>query len=123
MDYITTYFRDGEQLSHEEWNKMLEEDIEKENEHSTWDVSSVICSDIGEGRDVEVNGHDYSIRTDYVYDTAKELLEDMIFDGKSYELIEAVKSLSEEEAKIFIKHIERVKKSGQKFILEDDEEH
>ena len=121
MDYITTYFRDGKQVSHEEWNRMLKEDTKKENEYSTWDISGVICTDIGEGRDVEVNGHDYSSRTDSVYDTAKELLEDMIFDGRSYELIEAITALSEEEARVFIKYIDSVKTNEQKFILEEVE--
>lgn len=121
MDYITTYFRDEKQVSKEEWNKMLEEDIEKENEHSTWDISGVICTDIGEGRDVQVNGHDYSSRTDYIYDTAKELIEDMILDGRSCELIEAITAFSEEEARAFIKHIDGVKTNEQKFILEDAE--
>lgn len=123
MDYITTYFRDGKQVSHEEWNRMLEEDIKKENEYSTWDIYGAVCTVIGEGRDVEVNGHDYSSRTDYVYDTAKELIEDMIFDGRSCELIEAITALSEEEAEMFVKYIDRVKKNEQKFILEDDGEY
>ena len=121
-NWIHHYYRDDKGLPHEEWIKLFKADLEKEAEDCTWNIRSAVWTDYGNGRDSYLNGHEYKSRTDVVYDTAKELLEDMISDGKHYELIEAIESLSEKEARVFIGYIGRVKKNGPKFILEDDTE-
>ena len=119
-DWIHHYYRDDEELPYEKWIKLFREDLDKEAEQYEWDVRSAVWTDYGNGRDLDLNGHEYKTRTDEVYDTAKELLEDMIFDGKHSELIDAIESLTEAEAEMFVKYIDRVKKNEQKFILEDD---
>ena len=122
-DRINHFYRDDEELPYDEWIELFKADLDKEAEGHTWNIKSAVWTDYSNGRDCYLNGHVYKSRTDYVYNTAKDLLDDMAFEGKHYELLKAIESLSEEEAKIFVKHIERVKKSGQKFILEDNEEH
>ena len=122
-EYINHYYRNDKELSYEEWINQFKSDLDKENERRTWDISGAVWTDYGNGRDIELNGYVYKHRVEYVYNTAKELLEDMIFNGIDCELIEAIKSFSEEEAKMFVKHMDRVKKDGQKFILEDEEDY
>jgi len=119
-EYIEHYYRDGKELPYEEWIALFKEDLEKENEDSTWDITGSVWTDYGNGRDIDLNGHEYKNRTDCVFNKAKDLINDMIYDGKDYELIKAIESLSEEESVMFIKHIERVKVEVQKFILQDE---
>lgn len=119
-DWIHHYYRDDKELPYEEWIELFKEDLEKEAEGCTWNIRSAVWTDYGNGRDQDLNGHEYKSRTDFAYDTAKELLEDMIFEGKHSELIDAIESLTEAEAEMFVKYIDRVKKSKRKFILEDD---
>ena len=119
---INHYYRDDKELSYDEWMELFRTDLDKEAEECTWNIRSVVWCDYNNGRDCDLNGHVYKNRTDYAYNTAKDLLNDMIFDGKQYELIKAIESLSEEEAEMFVRHIDRVKKNERKFILEDDEE-
>ena len=120
---IYRYYRDDKELPYEEWMKLFKEDLEKEAGGYTWDIRGAVWTDYGNGRDQDLNGHEYKSRADEVYDTAKELLKDMITCGQHCELIDALESLSEDEAQIFIKHIDRVKRNKQKFILEDDREY
>jgi hypothetical protein len=120
---IRRYYRDDKELSYEEWIKLFKEDLEKEAEGYTWDIRGAVWTDYGNGRDQDLNGHEYKARTDEVYDTAKELLESMIFDGKHSELIDAIESFTEAEAEMFVKYIDRVKKNNGMFILEDDEDY
>lgn len=97
MKYIDTYFRDGTKVSCEEWSQMLKIDLEIEQKSRSWDVAGVVYSDIGNGRDVEVNGHYYQQRTDFLYDSAKELFEDLMFDGHYDMIIDVLKEMTEEE--------------------------
>lgn len=119
-DWIHHYYRDDKELPYEEWIKLFKEDLEKEAESRTWNIRGAVWTDYGNGRDQDLNGHEYKRRTDEVYDTAKELLEDMILYGKHCELIDVIESLSEDEAQMIVKHIDRAKRNGQKFVLEDD---
>lgn len=122
MNYITIYFRDEKQVSHEEWNKMLKEDIEKENEYFTWNISDAVYSDIGNGRDIEVNGHDYSIRTDLLYDSAKELFNDLMFDGHYDEIFDVLKEMTEEEIFNIVSKIKCVNIKDNKLLLKDEKD-
>lgn len=97
MKCIDTYFRDGKELSGEEWIKMLKQDSEIEQQSRSWDVFGVLLSDIDKGRDVEVNGHYYEQRTDFLYETAKELFEDLLFEGHHDVIIDALERVTEEE--------------------------
>lgn len=120
---IHHYYRNDNELSYEEWINLFHIDLDIENENSTWDIRGAVWADYGNGRDIELNGHMYKCRIDWVYDTAKELLDDMIDNGEDYELVNAIKSLSEEEATMFIKYIDRAKSNEQKFILEDNKDY
>ena len=119
-DCIHHYFRDDEELSYEDWNLLFDKDLDAESEKYDWDVRSVVYTDYGNGRDIDLNGHEYKSRTDCVYDTAKELLEDMIFDGNQSELIDAIQGLPEEEAARFVSYLNRAQRNKDKFILKDD---
>lgn len=121
-EYINHYYRDDEEFYYDDWMKLFKADLDSEAEMHTWDIRSAVWTDYSNGRDCDLNGHIYKSRTDYAYNTAKDLLDDMIFEGKQYELIKAIESLSEEEAEMFVRHIDRVKKNEEKFILEDDGE-
>ena len=94
-DWIHHYYRDDKELPYEEWIELFKEDLEKEAESYTWDIRGVVWTDYSNGRDQDLNGHEYKSRTDEVYDTAKELLEDMIYDGKHSELIDDPKNIYE----------------------------
>ena len=120
-DWIHHYYRDNKELPYEEWIKLFKEDLEKEAEGYEWDIRGAVWTDYGNGRDQDLNGHEYKTRTDEVYNTAKELLESMIFDGEHSELIDAIESFT--EAEVFVKYISRVKKNNDMFILEDDEDY
>lgn len=50
VEYIITHSIDGKQVSNEEWSKLLKEDLAKENESLTWDISGAVYSDLGNGR-------------------------------------------------------------------------
>ena len=122
MNYINTYFRDGKSVSYEEWNKMLKEDIEKENKYSSWNVSDAIHSDIGNGRDVEANDHDYSSRTDILYDSAKELFEDLMCDGQYDVIFDVLKEMSEEEIFHIVSKMKCVNIKDNKLLLKDEKD-
>ena len=80
MNYITTHFRNGKELSFDEWKRMFNEDLDKENKSLGWDISGAVYSDLGNGRDIELNGHFYQRRTNILYDSAKELFDDLMCD-------------------------------------------
>lgn len=122
MDYITTYFRDNKQVSNEEWSKMLKEDIAQENSYRTWDISYAVYSDIGKGRDVEVNGHDYSSRTDLLFDSAKDLFDYLMFEGYWEQILGVIEKLPEKEMFNIISKIEVVNVQNEKLLLKDEKE-
>lgn len=122
-EYINHYYRDDEELSYDKWMELFKADLDKEAEEHTWNIRSAVWTDYGNGKDCYLNGHIYKTRTDYVYDTAKDLLIDMMCEGNQYELLKAIESLSKEEAEMFVRHINRAKKNEQKFILKDNEEY
>lgn len=97
MKYIDIYFKDGTEVSCEEWYAMINEDIEKvQEQHSAFWVSAV-HSDLSNGRDVQINGHNYQQRTNILYDSAKELFEDLMFDGHYDVIVDVLKEMTEEE--------------------------
>lgn len=119
MDYITTYFRDDKVLPFNEFEKMFKEDLEKENENSTWDITGAVYSDWGNGRDCYLNGHEYKVRTDIFYDSAKELFDDLMCDGQYDVILDVLKEMTEEEIFNIVSRIKRVNtKDGRLLLLE-----
>lgn len=123
VDYIHRYYRDDEELPYENWIELFKADLDKEAECHKWNVRSAVWTDYANGRDSYLNGHEYKARTDEAYNSAKELLESMVYDGKHSELIDAIESFTEAEAEMFVKYISRVKKNNDMFVLEDDEDY
>lgn len=122
VEYITTYYRDGEPISHEEWSKMLDNDIKEENKYSTWNIAGAVYTDIGNGRDIEVNGHEYIGRTSLLYDSAKELLNDLMWEGHYEGIFDVLKQMTEEEVFNIVSKIEYVNIQDGKLLLKDEED-
>lgn len=120
---IYHYFRDGVEIQHDEFQRLFDEDLDIEDtqcrELCGYSIKYIVLSDFGEGHDCTLNGHVYGCRCDYIYDSAKELLEDMIDEGYHGELFDAMKLLSEEDAKCLARKLSRVHVDGHKFILAD----
>ena len=123
MDLISRYYRDDKEFPYEEFVRLFKEDLEEENKNREWDIRHYALTDFNNGRDSYINGHEYKFRTDYVYNTAKDLLNSMIWEGFEAEVIDAIESLSEEEAEMLVKYIDRAKKDKEKFILKDDKDY
>ena len=122
MKYITTYLRDGKELSVEEWKKMFEEDLDKENESLTWDISGAVYSDLANGRDMDLNGHYYERKTDRLYDSAKELFEDLIDDGHYDVIFDVLKEMSEKEIFYIVSKMQCVNITDNKLLLKDEKD-
>lgn len=119
MDYITTYYRDDKAISFEEFKKVFEEDLEKENECRIWDIRGAVYSDWGNGHDVVLNEHEYKCRTDSLYDSAKELFEEFLLDGDYEMLIDVLKEMPEAEIFNIVSKLECVNVKDGKLILKD----
>lgn len=122
MKYITTYIRDGNELSFEEWHKMFDEDLNKENESLTWDISGAVYSDLANGRDMDLNGHYYERKTDRLYDSAKELFEDLIDDGHYDVVFDVLKEMSEKEIFYIVSKMQCVNITDNKLLLKDEKD-
>ena len=123
MDYIITHFKDEKELSYEEWDKMFKEDLDKENESLTWNISHAVYSDLSNGRDIDLNGHYYQRRMDTLYDTAKELFDDLMLDGKYDVVLDILKEMTEEEIFNIVSRIKyvNVKENG-RLLLKDEKD-
>lgn len=122
MDYITTYYRDDKEISFEEFKKIFEEDLEKENETLTWDISGAVYSDWGNGRDVTLNGHEYKCRTVRLYNSAKELFDDFMLVGDYDILLDVLKEMSENEIFNIASKMNCVNVQDGKLMLKDTDD-
>lgn len=121
-NYITTHLRDGKQVSFEEWNKMLKEDLAKENERLTWDISGAVYSDLGNGRDIELNGHFYERRTNILYDSARELFDDLMSEGQYDVIFDTLKEMTEKEIYSIVSRMNCVIVKDEKLLLKDEKD-
>lgn len=119
MNYITTHFRNGKELSFDEWKRMFNEDLDKENKSLGWDISGAVYSDLGNGRDIELNGHFYQRRTNILYDSAKELFDDLMCDGEYEVIFDVLKEMTEEEIFNIVSKIKCVNIQEDKLLLKD----
>lgn len=119
MDYITTYYRDDKEMSVEDFKKIFKEDLKKENESLEWDISGAVYSDWGEGRDIEINGHEYKSRTIEIYDSAKELFDDFMFEGYYDMLFDVLKEMSETEIFNIVSKMKCVDVKDGRLMLKD----
>lgn len=123
MKYIDTYFRDGTKVSCKEWYAMINEDIEKVQEQHSVFWSQAVRSDLCNGRDVKINGHDYQQRTDILYDSAKELFEDLMFEGHYDMIIDVLKEMTEEEVFNILSRSKCISvKENRQLLLKDEKD-
>lgn len=122
-DYIIYYLRDGQRMPKEEWIKLLKEDIEERNKHSTWLSNfGTVFLDIDNGHDITVNGHDYGTRMDSLYNSAFELLNDLMYEGHDDLIMDALNKLGEEELLKIVSKMDCVQTEDNKMILKDEKD-
>ena len=119
MDYITTYYRDDKAISFEEFKKVFDEDLEKENENCTWDIRDEVYGYWSDGIDIKLNGHEYKRRTDSLCDSAKELFEEFLRNGNYKMIIDVLKEMTEEEIFNIVSKMKCVNIKNDKFLLKD----
>lgn len=121
-DYIDINLRDGVELSRAEWVKFLNEDLDAENATRTWDIRGTVMTDIGNGRDIELNGHLYQQRNHVLYDSAKELLDEVIVNNPN-DILEILEKMPEETIAEIIIQLKNVEKKDEKFLLKDERDY
>ena len=112
MKSIMRYFRDDIELSKEQWFEQLNADSYFEQESCQWSV------DFNAADGAELNGHIYFTMYEDHYDTAKELINDMI-DYDDCELLEAIQQFSESECQMLLKYIPRARIEAEYFVLSE----
>ena len=118
IEYVNVYIKDEVELSFKEWNDNLNKDIEIENSQRTWNIRPAINTDLANGRTVNVNGHDYSQKTNLIYDSAFDVFE-AIADEDPYTIIDIIKNMSDETIENILLQIDKVKKIDNKFLCEE----
>lgn len=121
-DYITIHLMDGKEISRDEWNKSFEKDLDIENEKHTWDIVQTVYTDLGSGRDMDLNGHLYQRKTNVLYDNAKELLDDLIMEDGAYMVLNMLREMPETELFNLLSKVDRIDKHDRKLLLKYDEE-
>lgn len=121
-DYITVYLRDGEEISRDKWKKLFDEDLNIENEKHTWDIIQTVYTDLGNGRDMDLNGHLYQMKTNVLYDNAKELLEDLVMEDGACMVLDVLREMPETQLSNLLSKAERIVKHDEKLLLKYDEE-
>lgn len=114
MKTVVRYFRDYVELPYEEWKNLFDMDMYIEQKSCYWQV------DWKEDVEAELNGHTYLMRYEDYYDTAKELINEMI-DYDDCELLEAIAQFSERECQMMLKYIPRARIEAEYFVLEEKE--
>ena len=118
IEYINVYLRDEKELPFKEWNNKLNQDVEIENSQRTWNITSSINTDLANGREIYVNGHSYYQKTNMLYDSSRELFEDLA-DEDPYTIIDIIKNMSDEKIENIILQIDGIKKVDNKFLCEE----
>ena len=118
MKSIMRYFRDDIELSKEQWFEQLNADSYFEQESCQWSVEQRITDDFTYDNKAWVNEHFYKIVEETHYDTAKELINDMI-DYDDCELLEAIQQFSESECQMLLKYIPRARIEAEYFVLSE----
>lgn len=99
MKCIYTYFRNGKELPNNEWEEMLKKDFQNDSCYSkNKDRIGIVYSDLEKGYKMEINNNFYQYKINYLYDSAKELFDDLRFDGMLFDIIvDAMEQMTEEE--------------------------
>lgn len=120
IEYITLNCRDGKIIdSQEEWSKLLQQDIDKENEMCICNIAPCYYySDLDNGREVDINHHIYKYKTICKAHTAKDIFNAMIEEGMYDELFEALNKVDESIIRKVIEQIPSIRKIGEEYIVE-----
>ena len=119
MKSIMRYFRDDIELSKEQWLEQLNADSYLEQEGCQWSIERRVTHDLAYDSEVWVNEHFYKIVEEIHYDTAKELINEMI-DYDDCELLEAIQQFSERECQMILKYIPRARIGAEYFVLSEE---
>ena len=119
MAFIMRYFRDNKELKYEEWKNLLDMDMYVEQKNSEWDIRGKADNAIEFGIEFEMNEHVYYVLEETHFDTAKELIDEMIeyYDG---ELLDAIEQFSERECQMILKYIPRARIEAEYFVLGEE---
>ena len=99
--YNTLWYLNDKAVSKDEFDHSLEIDLANEQTKCTWDCTSVIYRDLGEGYEVEVNGNFYRYGEEAIYDSALSLIGDFIENGNhTQDLFDALLKMPEESLKL-----------------------
>lgn len=120
MEFVYKYFRDDVELSSREWFELLAMDISAENKNSLWNVGPRVNHDLAYDNEAWVNDHFYNKVEETHFETAKELVNEMI-DYDDCELLEAIQQFSERECQMILKYIPRARIEAEYFVLEEKE--
>ena len=118
-EYICVNLRDGVELPRNEWFKLLQEDIDAENATKSWDIKGAVMTDIGNGRDIDLNGHLYQQKNHILYDSAKELFDRVVWSDVN-RIIEILEKMPEEKIAEIVMQLENVEKKDEKFLLKEE---
>ena len=112
MTSVVKYFRDHVELPYEEWKEYVDMDMYIEQRSCYWQL------DFNAADGAELNGHFYFTMYEDRYDTAKELINDMI-DYDDCELLEAIQQFNESECQMLLKYIPRARIEAEYFVLSE----
>ena len=112
MTSVVKYFRDHVELPYKEWKEYADMDMYIEQRSCYWQV------DFNAADGAELNGHFYFTMYEDHYDTAKELINDMV-DYDDCELLEAIQQFSESECQMLLKYIPRARIEAEYFVLSE----
>ena len=83
----------------------------------TWDIIQTVYADLGNGRDMDLNGHLYQRKTNVLYDNAKELLEDLIMEDGACVVLDMLREMPETELLNLLSQVDRIDKHDGKLLL------
>lgn len=99
--YNTLWYLNDKAVSKDKFDHTLEIDLANEQTKCTWNRTSVIYRDLGEGYEVEVNGNFYRYGEEAIYDSALSLIGDFIENGnRTQDLFDALLKMPEESLKL-----------------------
>lgn len=122
IDTITRYLRNGVELDHDSWTAKLNSDMCAHRQQVRRVQECAVMFDLWNRDKVEVNNNIYEVRIDYIFDTAKNVMEEMSKLGHRGEciMLDVLQAIPEDLASQLIPYIPNMRRSDDgKFILED----
>ena len=111
------YFRDYVEMPEKAWLEALKQDIKIVTTTHNFDIKDAVYVDIANGRDVLVNQHHYSHRIYEEYNSAKELINCMLHNGRRAVILDALETIPDDVAQLIANHVNGVTKVGSKYVF------